>query len=74
MMSMSSASFSGLLNAGLRLHTTFPLAKCEPPHSAQLMLHPLTVKTDVRGSLSQPNHGRAPDMSLLRRTLLIIVP
>ena len=74
MTSISSASFSGLLNAGLRLQTTLPLAKCDPPHSAQLTLHPLTVNTDVSGSLSQPNHGRAPEMSLLRRTPLIMVP
>ena len=71
---MSSASFSGLLKAALRLQTTLPLAKWDPPHSAQLTLQPLTVKTDVSGSLSHPNQGRAPEMSLFLRTLLIMVP
>ena len=73
-MLMSSASFSGLLKAGFFLHTTFPLAKWDPPHSAQLIVHPRTVNTEVRGSLSHPYHGRAPLMSMFLMTFLIITP
>ena len=55
---MSLASDSGFLKAGFFLPRKLLKAYDDPPHIAQLYVHPRQVKTAVIGYLSQFVNGR----------------